>query len=162
MIFQEYKIIPDVVTGNTVLVLATQDEIREVEKQLNIKFESQYLEYVQTFGQGVLGGSFIRIYLPSKIQNDLISWRKRVDEYWFWDKEENQINKQQVLNSIIVGDTLNGDELIYLQEEYYLLSRNSDDIYKLGSKLKDSLEWICSSGVLTEAFSERNFEPFGN
>ncbi|WP_343705274.1 hypothetical protein [Flavobacterium sp.] len=33
-------------------------------------------------------------------------------------------------------------------------------IYKAGNTLEETISWLCSAGILTEAFSEREFEPF--
>lgn len=34
------------------------------------------------------------------------------------------------------------------------------NIYALGATLNDAIEWLCTAGILTEAFVEREFEPF--
>ena len=65
-----------------------------------------------------------------------------------------------MLGSIRVGDTFDGDEIILLNNQYYVLPRYSEMIYKAGNTLEEAINWLCSSGILTEAFSEREFEPF--
>lgn len=61
-----------------------------------------------------------------------------------------------------IGDTAEGDELIVHPdnpERVYVLPRDSEDIYLAGNGLPAAIEWLCSSGTLTEPFAERNFEP---
>jgi len=94
---------------------------------------------------------------------NLAEWRRRIDQYWFWDGGSNVLTKKQVLECIIIGDTLEGDELIVHPdnpERVYVLPRHSEDIYIAGNGLPAVIEWLCGSGTLTEPFVERNFEPF--
>jgi hypothetical protein len=71
--------------------------------------------------------------------------------------------KEQALQAIIIGDTLDGDELIVHPsnaERVFVLPHDSGTIYVGGDGLPATIEWLCSSGTLTNAFDERNFEPF--
>lgn len=49
------------------LVLSPPAEVNAPEAQLGIRFPSGYREYVTQFGEGVLGGSYVRIYPPRRI-----------------------------------------------------------------------------------------------
>ncbi len=146
------------------LVLSPPAEVDAAEAQLGIRFPSGYREYVTQFGEGVLGGSYVRIYPPRRIlsgANNVAEWRRRIDEYWFWGG--GVLTKEQALESVLIGDTAEGDELIVHPdnpERVYVLPRDSEDIYLAGDGLPAAIEWLCSSGTLTEPFAERNFEPF--
>ena len=112
-------------------------------------------------------GSYIRIYPPHRIlgrtSNNLLRWRQRISEYWFWDLGRDVLTKQEALQFVKIGDTLDGDELIVHPsnpERVFVLPRNRHEIYVAGDGLPEAIEWLCSSGTLTEAFDERNFEPF--
>jgi hypothetical protein len=148
------------------LVLSSSAEVDAAEAELSLRLPTGYREYVTRFGQGVLGGSYIRIYPPRRIlsgANNLAEWRQRIDEYWFWDDGREVLTKEQALESVIIGDILDGDELIVHPsnaERICVLPRNSADIYVAGGGLPAAIEWLCGSGILTEAFAERNFEPF--
>lgn len=150
------------------LVLSSPAEVDAAEAQLGIRFPSGYREYVTQFGEGVLGGSYVRIYPPRRIlsgANNLVEWRRRIDQYWFWNGGRGALTKEQVLEAIIIGDTLDGDELIVHPanpERIYLLPRQSEEIYVAGEGLPAAVEWLCTSGTLTEPFPERNFEPFNS
>jgi hypothetical protein len=148
------------------LVLSPPAEVDAAEAQLGMRFPAGYREFVTRFGEGVLGGSFVRIYPPRRIltgSNNLAEWRQRIAEYWFWDEGRNVMTKDQALQSVIIGDTLEGDELIVHPdhpERVYVLPRHSENIHVAGEGLPEAIEWLCSAGILTEAFTERNFEPF--
>ena len=160
MNFDNYKIIPNYKTNKTDLFLASEEEILACEKTLNIAFDEDYKEYVLVYGSGILGGTYVRIFLPETIILTLEDWRNRITEYWFWDEGKEVLTKDQVLNSIRIGDTFDGDEIILYEGEYFVLPRYSEMIYKTGNALEETITWLCSSGILTEAFSEREFEPF--
>ncbi|MET3025185.1 SMI1/KNR4 family protein [Flavobacterium sp. UW10123] len=160
MNFDKYKIIPNYNTNKTDLFTADEEDILACEKTLNITFDEDYKEYVQTYGSGILGGTYVRIYLPETIILTLEEWKNRITEYWFWDEGKEVLTKEEVLNSIRIGDTFDGDEIILLNNQYYILPRYSEMIYKAGNTLEETISWLCSAGVLTEVFSEREFEPF--
>lgn len=160
MNFDNYKIIPNYNTHKTDLFLAENEDILACEKTLNITFDEDYKEYVLKYGSGILGGTYVRIYLPETIILTLEEWKNRITEYWFWDEGKEVLSKDEVLNSIRIGDTYDGDEIILYKGEYYILPRHSEMIYKAGKTLEETITWLCSSGILTEAFTEREFEPF--
>lgn len=160
MNFDNYKIIPNYKTNKTDLFLASEEEILACEKTLNIAFDEDYKEYVLVYGSGILGGTYVRIFLPETIILTLEEWRNRITEYWFWDEGKEVMTKDQVLSSVRIGDTFDGDEIILYKGEYFVLPRYSEMIYKAGNTLEEIITWLCSSGILTEAFSEREFEPF--
>lgn len=148
------------------LVLTTSEEVDAAESQLGADFPSGYREYVTTLGEGVLGGCYIRIYPPRRILDGLNNqreWRDRIDVYWFWAAGHDVLTKDKALECIIVGDTFDGDELIFHPsnpDRIYVLPRHFDKVFIAGDSLFAAMEWLCSSGTLTEAFTERIFEPF--
>src|SRR5215813_7513813 len=145
------------------LVLSSPEEVDGAETQLSIRFPAGYREYVTRFGEGILGGCYIRVYPPRRILSGLNDWRQRIDDYWHWEDGCDVLTSEQALHSVIIGDTPDGDELIVHPdnpERIFILPRNSEDIHVAGDGLPAAIEWLCSSGVLTEAFPERNFEPF--
>ncbi|OXG09399.1 SUKH superfamily protein [Flavobacterium araucananum] len=160
MNFDNYKIIPNYKTNATDLFLADKEEILACEKTLNIAFDEDYKQYVLKYGCGILGGTYVRIYLPETIILTSAEWKSRINEYWFWDDGKDVLTKEEVLNSVRIGDTFDGDEIILYKQEYFILPRNSEVIYKAGNTLEETITWLCSSGILTEAFAEREFEPF--
>ncbi len=153
----------DVTVVGEPLVRADDIQVDELETRLGVSFPNGYRQYITALGEGVLGGSYIRIYPPWRILDELQEWRQRIEEYWFWDEGRDVLSKQQALESIILGDTLDGDEVIFRPQQpqrILVLPRHSEQIYVAGDDLWQAISWLCSSGTLTEAFEERDFEPF--
>jgi len=145
------------------LVLATTAEVDALASRLWITLPSGYREYVTRLGEGTLGGSFVRIYPPWRIEKELAEWRRRINKYWFWDDGRELLLKERALECVIIGDTVNGDELTFhpsRPNRLFILPRDSGRIFDVGGDLLAAIEWVCTSGELVEPFDERNFEPY--
>jgi hypothetical protein len=158
----------DITLKGANLALSTDAEVDDAEHRLGITFPVDYREYVTRLGEGILGGCYIRIYPPRRIlkgPNSIEEWRQHIDKYWFWDEGHDLLTKQRALECVIIGDTMEGDKLVFHPSDsnkIYVLPRNSENIFIAGSGLLQAIDWLCSSGTLTEPFSEREFEPFDN
>lgn len=164
--------IKDIQVSGEALVLATEKEVADMETKLGTRFPAGYREYVTRLGEGTLGGDYVRIYPPWRIligDNNLEEWRERIDKYWFWDEGRETLSKENALQGIIVGDTVDGDEILFHPSEpdiIYVLPREEGIVYRIGPSLfkkpglLKAIEWLCSSGKLTKKIKERNFEPF--
>ncbi|NIG55096.1 SMI1/KNR4 family protein [Chitinophaga sp. Cy-1792] len=160
MPLEQYTIIPNVNTSSTQLFTATNNDISLLEKTFDITTDQDYKDYVTNHGCGILGGTYIRVYLPQVTMLLQKEWQERINQYWFWDEGKEVLTKDQALQSVVLGDTLDGDEIILFEQQYYVLPRHEEMIYKIGDTLGDAIAWLCSTGILTEAFVEREFEPF--
>ncbi|QOV88382.1 SMI1/KNR4 family protein [Humisphaera borealis] len=155
--------IEDVQVAEKPLVLATAADLDTLASRLWITFPSGYREYVMRLGEGVLGGSFVRIYPPWRIEKELPEWRRRINKYWFWAEGRELLPKERALECVLIGDTVNGDELVFhpsRPNRLLVLPRESEQIFDAGGDLLDAIEWMCTSGELVERFDERKFEPF--
>jgi hypothetical protein len=145
------------------LVLATPAEVDGLASRLWVTFPEGYREFVTQLGEGVLGGSFVRIYPPWRIEKELPVWRRRINKHWFWDQGRDLLPKERALACVIIGDTVNGDELVFHPTRpnfLFILPRDSERVFDSGGDILAAIEWICTSGELVEPFDERNFEPF--
>jgi hypothetical protein len=145
------------------LVKADPADVDALEARLWFTFPAGYREFVTRLGEGVLGGSFVRIYPPWRIEKELDGWRRRIEQYWFWDAGRELLPKERALECVILGDTTNGDELVFHPTRpgrLLVLPRDSEEIFEPGGDLLSAIEWMCSSGELIEPFSERDFELF--
>ena len=145
------------------LVLATADDVDDLASRFWITVPPGYREYVTRLGEGVLGGSLVRIYPPWRIEKELPEWRRRISKYWFWDEGREVLPKERAAECVIVGDTLNGDELLFhpnRPSRLFVLPHDSGQVFDAGGDLLAAVEWMCASGELVEPFDERNFEPF--
>lgn len=158
MEFKDYKL-----TGPAWGV-ASDDEVDAIEASLGIRFPSRYRDYVTTLGEGALG-VFVRIYTPRQIlsgANSLSAWRERISQYWFWEPGDTGLTQARALEAFIIGDTIGGDELVVhpdQPERILVLPRNEEVVGVAGVGLRQAVDWLCESGVLAEAFTEREFEP---
>jgi hypothetical protein len=146
------------ITIRGTLAVPTEGELDDAERALGTRMPLGYREFMLTCGEGVLGGAYIRVYPPWRIRRELTAWRRRITEYWLWDG----LPQQRGVESVVVGDTLDGDELIFHPsnpDAIWVLPHDSDQASQIGAGIWEALEWLCSSGVLTEAFAERDFEP---
>jgi hypothetical protein len=137
--------------------------VSDVEARLNITFPLGYREFITTLGQGFFCESYIRVYPPRRILKEYRDFQKRWAEYWFWDDGRDVLSKAKALQAIIIADTMEGDELIFCPDEperLYVLPRNKDTIFQVGTTLFEALEWLCHSGILIEPMQDNTFEPF--
>lgn len=155
--------IDDVQVVEKPLVLAMPADVDALASRLWIAFPSGYREYVTRLGEGVLGGSFVRIYPPWRIEKELAEWRRRINKYWFWDQGRELLPKERALECMLIGDTVNGDELVFhpsRPNKLFVLPRDGEQIFDAGDDVLSAVEWMCASGELVEPFDERKFEPF--
>ncbi len=145
------------------LVLADPADVAALAARWWITFPDGYHDYVTRLGEGLLGGSFVRIYPPGRIEKDLTEWRRRIHKYWFWDAGRDVLPKERAIECIIIGDTVNGDELLFHPTrpvQLFVLPRDSEQVFDAGPDVLSAVEWMCASGKLVEPFAERDFEPF--
>jgi hypothetical protein len=134
--------------------------VAQLEQQLGTKMPMGYQAFVTTLGLGVLNDT-VRVYTPKRISRELKDFQQRWDEYWFWDEGSDILRKEKALESIIIADTGNGDELIFhpsQPDKLYVLPRDSGQIFEPGSRLDEAIEWILHSGVLLSGFEAEEDE----
>jgi len=140
-------------------------DVDAVEEQLGVRLPEEYREFITRFGEGTLAG-YIRVYPPYQIlegDNNVTAWRERIDEYWFWDAGKDVLTKAEALECVIVADTMDGDELVAHPSEpdrLYVLPRYEEKIFVAGDGLLAAIEWLLTSGTLTDPIDDRTFDPF--
>ncbi|MEM9348200.1 MAG: hypothetical protein AAGB26_16450 [Planctomycetota bacterium] len=145
------------------LIVANDVEVDSLQDRFWITFPEGYREYVTRLGEGVLGGSLVRVYPPWRIEKELDPWRQRIDKFWLWDQATEVLPKERALECVILGDTVNGDEFVFhpnRPQYIFVLPRNEEVIYEITGGLLTAVEWMCSSGKLCRRFKEREFEAF--
>lgn len=172
MSFENVKIIDPYVENGMLerieLTIATPDEVEAAEAKLNVSFPIGYKEYVTTFGRGDYC-NYIRIDMPSEILSGYEEYQKLLDEYWFWDMGAEVLSKERAIESIKIANTIDGDVVIFhpsKSDELFVLPRNDDMLYQIGSNLYEAIDWLCvsrfceTSGSIGETHERRYFVPW--
>ena len=76
---------------------------------------------------------YLRVYLPEQImkeRSELAGTHSR--DIGFGTRARTLLTKEQVLQSIVVADTWDGDEIIWFEGRYYVLPREEEKIYEFG------------------------------
>src|SRR4051812_24044802 len=91
---------------------ATAADVERLEKKLGVKLPAGYREFMTTLGDGLLS-DYVRVYPPKQISKELKEWRKRIKQYWFWDELPVLLKKDRAIESIVIADTIEGDEVVF-------------------------------------------------
>lgn len=142
------------ITNPSELKPSTLDDVKKCEQQIGHQFEQNYLDWITQFGSGIFGGTYVRLYSPDEIAQTHFERIERYQEYYFWEDGAAVLSKEQVLQSICVGDTFSGDELIYVNGEYYILPRDEEIIYAVGKKCIQAIEWQLIHNISNEPDEE--------
>jgi hypothetical protein len=140
-----------------------ESEVLDLEKSLNIKTPAGYLEFITKLGIGEYCG-LIRIYEPAKILQDYKEAQKRWKEYYFWDRGETVLPKEKVLQSIVFGDSIDSDEIIYFPEQpnrLFVLPRQDNTIYWIEGCFANLMDWQSEDGAVRER-SPEEIESFAS
>ena len=150
------------------LVLANDDEVRVVENEAHFTFPEGYREYVTTLGRGEYC-NYIRIHMPAEILSGYREYQKFMDQYWFWDLGNEIISKERAIESVNIGDTVDGDVILFHpsnSHELFVLPRHDDMSHRIGANLYDAIDWLCvsrhnpHSGNVGETHERRYFVPW--
>ena len=137
--------------------------VDKMETLLGTRFPLHYREYITTLGEGSFSGAYIRIYPPRRILNELTEFRELWNEYWFWDASKEVISKADAQGCIILGDTMEGDQLIFhprSPDDIFVLPRNSEMVYRIEPGVLAIIDWLCRSGILARPSKNLKFTPF--
>jgi hypothetical protein len=144
------------------LVRSTDAEVSAAEASLGARFPPGFRAWMTTLGAGILS-DLVRVYWLPRLLELVVETRARWREYYFWDEGRDVLSREAVLESILVADTMEGDEVIFHPsnpEALYLLPRDEERIYWMGARFEDALEWLCTSGVAIEPVASLYFQPF--
>jgi hypothetical protein len=148
-----------VVTGR--LAPATADQVAAAEAVVGTRLPPGYAEFVTRFGDGAVS-NWVRVYPPDRVAEEHPGHRGRREEYYFWDEGADVPTREQVAASVLLADTLNGDEVIYHPAEprgLFALPQDDETIHPIGRTLAEAIDWLCTSGTLTGPIGFKSFEP---
>lgn len=137
------------------------EELDQAERALGARLPEGYRDYVSRFGEA-LDTLLLRVYPPARVVTDLASWRTRIDAYWLWAPASDAFGPDEASRSVVLADTLNGDELLFFPERpdrFYVLPRDHDSVAMLRGSFAQACAWIIESGELVGAASGRWAQP---
>ena len=145
--------------------VAEQDVVA-AEAAFGGRFPDGYSAFITKYGRGLLGG-LVRIYTPREIAEgprSFAEWRKRIGEYWFWEKTADLLSKEIALECVVIADTVGDDELIFHPSDpnrLCVLAHDFDGAYLASNTgLEAAIDWFFTSGKLDEPFEDNSFEPY--
>lgn len=171
MFFRAIKLIDPYVekgwTPELKLTVATNDDVFSLETTIQVPLPDGYKEYVMTLGKGEYC-SFIRVDMPLAILTGYKQYQQFLEEYWFWEMGEKLLTKEKAVESIKIGDTVDGDVIIFhpsSSKEIFVLPRHDEMLHKIGGNLFEAIDWLCiyrhnpDSGSVGETHDKRYFVP---
>jgi hypothetical protein len=123
------------------------------------KYPSDYLKFIQTHGEGLMGG-YIRIFAPHIAEAIESRWKKGFGKYI----QETYFDGLPFLESVLlIGDSIDCDQIFYFVNDYYVFSVEGDEGYfeNLGPNLSEVIEFY-KSGKYWEPIDMENFTPFNS
>lgn len=128
-----------------------ESEIAAAEAQLGVTLPSGYKQLMQTFGIGDYCDLF-RIAEPQVIVQELEEFRKFWQEHFklFFEDNEGHLTPAQIQQSIRLGDSMDGDEIIFYPptpKSIYILPRHDEYVDRLKSDFSDLHLWRSENPV---------------
>jgi hypothetical protein len=117
-----------------------------------------YREFMNTLGDGRYSNA-VRVYSLNKILAEINEFRERWQDYFLWDGEESALAKEDLVDAVVLGDSLDGDEIITVpaKEGVFVLHRHRDVAVRVGNDIDDAIIYICDSGAI---YNDINFHYF--
>jgi hypothetical protein len=143
---------------------ASREEVAEAERSLGTRLPREYAEFATRFGEGDYC-TFVRVYPPRIVAEHRDEFQQRVSEFFLWEEGHDILPRERVVESIIVADTFQGDELVFHPSDpdrLFVLPHGDPRIFEAGIGLEAALDWLCDSGELTAPIGFKWFESWTN
>jgi hypothetical protein len=139
----------------------TEADVDVAEATLGVQLPDGYGELVTTLGKGVISG-VLRVFSPAELEDRQRFFRELTQEYWFFEEPDEALTRDYALESIMVAESLDGDQVIFHPgtRRLHVLPRHDEHTYAVGSDVWDVVAWYQDSGVLWRPHPFRYFESF--
>jgi hypothetical protein len=134
------------------------------ERESGLSLPEGYQEFVATLGVGTYC-DLINVFPPARIVERTEEARRRWKEHYYWDRGGEILPMEQVLRSSVIGNSVEGDEMIIPPESpnrEFILPRHDDTIYWMPYSLADPIAWQSSKSRVLDLPPFRYFEPWSN
>jgi hypothetical protein len=132
---------------------ASLADVQKTESELGIQLPAGYTEFITRFGAGMYCDLF-RIYTPDRIPDEtrqhrewwLVSYYEypEGERHWFFEGSEAIISPEQLQASFMIGDSIDGDNLVFYPpqpDKLFILPRHDTKIDVVRSDLNDLHGW---------------------
>jgi hypothetical protein len=139
----------------------TDADVDAAEAALGVQLPDGYRELSTTLGDGVISGG-LRVFPPTELQDQQRFFREVTQEAWFFEEPDEALTRDYALESIMVADSLDGDQIIFHPGtgRLHVLPRHDKRTYAVGTDFWDVVAWFQDSGVLWRPHPFRYFESF--
>jgi hypothetical protein len=155
-LFKNIHVSPVLIANNDL----SQSEIKTCELLFGIECSNlplDYKQFIYQFGEGILG-DYIRIFPLWRLCQATANWREGENSC----AEKEFFNNDNKNESLLVGDTLDGDLIFYLNDKFYLAARQYESkVYTLGQNLNDVFDFF-KHDINYGDIDVTDFKPFNS
>lgn len=131
------------------------------EKNIFQHIPKDYREFINYYGEGIID-EWLRIFPISRIVTLTYIWRKKGQPAWLAKKFTKIVNKGFSNGAILLGDSVDGDQVIFYNKNYYVFCFNGvfEKLFKV-----DSLNGVFDfyrAGLYWEKMKFETFIPFNS
>ena len=126
------------------------------------EFPDDYVNFLNNYGEGIIGG-YLRIWNYQYADHFTGIWRRMPRKYFasarYIGRYRLSKNKKFASEAFLLGDTTDGDQVIYWNNEYYVYCFQATTFFeRVGENLEDVLSFY-ASGKFWEAIDTTIFTP---
>jgi len=143
------------------LRLLTDADVDAAELALGVQLPTGYRELKTTLGDGVICDD-LRVFPPPELENAQQLFRELTQEFWFYDEPDEDMTQDYAMESVIVADTGDGDQIILHPKtgQLHVLPRHDERTYAVGTDLSDVVAWFQQHWSPGAAHPLRYFDAF--
>lgn len=138
----------------------TSADVDAAEAELGVRLPRGYRELMVDLGDGVVSAG-LRAYPPDRIGAEQGLYQELIDTAWFFELPDEAVTPGYAKESVVIGDTDDGDLIIFHPErrELHVLPRHDVRTYSVGGDLWEVVAWFQESGILRLPHPFQYFEP---
>jgi hypothetical protein len=143
------------------LRLWTDADVEATEAAAGEQLPSGYGSLLTTLGDGMISG-VLRVWSPSEFEDKQRFFREVTQAAWFFEEPDETFSREEALESVMVADSLDGDQIIFHpgSGRLHVLPRDDERTYDVGTEMGDVVAWYQDSGILWRRHPFRYFESF--
>lgn len=132
------------------LDLVFQRDREQLEQQLGLPLRADHSTFFSTLGSGIFC-DFIRVFSPKEILDEIIVARQKWKGFPSWDSILEALSSAKLETSILVAESVEGDQIIYCpsHDKLLVLPRGDSNYYWLPEGFRDLMYWVSPNSTIT-------------